>query len=104
MNMWRSVRFALDGQVFERRLVYAVADPAGEINVKSAVGRALLTAQAGDELTVSAPGGDVVVKVLDIDCSGNETANPATGDKRERMRRRHHVSSVPGSAALRHNL
>jgi len=60
------VRFVLDDVVFERRLVYAVADPESEISIRSAVGLALLSAHAGDEVTVEAPGGDVVVKVLAI--------------------------------------
>jgi transcription elongation GreA/GreB family factor len=46
-NTWRTVRFRLDGQVFERRLVlYPLDDPAGELNVASPVGRALLLARA----------------------------------------------------------
>lgn len=65
-NMWRTVRFALGGVVLERRLVHVVEDQAADLNVESPVGRALLTARAGDVVTVRAPGGDVVVKVLGI--------------------------------------
>ncbi len=65
MNLWRTVRFSLDGQRFERRLVHQVDDLA-ELNAGSPVGRALVTGRPGDEVVVKAPGGDVVVKVLEV--------------------------------------
>jgi len=65
-NLWRMVRFSLEGQVLERRLVHQVDDPAGELNAESPVGQVLVGARAGDELTAVAPGGNVVVKVLRI--------------------------------------
>jgi transcription elongation GreA/GreB family factor len=64
-NCGRVVRFTLDGQDFERRLVHQVRK-LDELNVESPVGGALATARPGDELTVRAPGGDVVVKVLEV--------------------------------------
>jgi len=52
---------------FGLRLVDVVEDVATELNVESPVGRALREAQAGDSLTVRAPGGNVVVNVLGVD-------------------------------------
>lgn len=65
-NVGRVVRFRLEGVELGLRLVYAVEDVATELNVESPVGRALREAQAGDSLTVRAPGGDVVVNVLEV--------------------------------------
>jgi transcription elongation GreA/GreB family factor len=64
-NLGRVVRFDLDGIRLERRLVDlpVLDDPGSELSVESPVGRALLSAAAGDELVVKAPAGDVVVKV-----------------------------------------
>lgn len=65
-NLWRTVRFALDGQEFARRLVTEVRDFAAEIGAGSPVGEVLLWARPGDEIVTRAPGGDVVVKVLEV--------------------------------------
>jgi transcription elongation GreA/GreB family factor len=66
-NRGCSVRFLLnDEHEFERQLVDEIVDPATELNVASPVGAALLTACVGDRLEVKAPGGYVVVKVLEI--------------------------------------
>jgi len=66
-NVGRVVRFRLEGMEFGLRLVDVVEDVATELNVESPVGRALREAQAGDSLTVRAPGGNVVVNVLGVD-------------------------------------
>jgi len=65
-NLWLRVRFELCGIELERRVVPEVEDAAGEICSQSPVGKALLTASVGERITVEAPGGDVVVKVLEI--------------------------------------
>lgn len=65
-NLWRRVQFVLEGERFELRLVQGVADPGDELSVASPVGRSLLTAKAGESVTVNAPGGDVIVKVLEV--------------------------------------
>ena len=64
-NLWQHVKFQLEGQVLERLLVPAVKDWSQELNAKSPVGKALLTAQVGDELTIPPPH-DTFVKVLEI--------------------------------------
>ena len=66
-NVGRVVRFKLEGVDLGMRLVHVVEDVATELNVESPVGRALREASAGDSLTVKAPGGNVVVKVLGVD-------------------------------------
>lgn len=65
-NLWRKVRFRLDGQVFERRLVSTAVTELDELSAESPVGAALMTARVGDEMTVRAPGGNVIVKVLAV--------------------------------------
>ena len=65
-NVGRVVRFRLEGVELGLRLVHAVEDVATELNVESPVGRALRGARVGDSLTVRAPGGNVVVKVLEV--------------------------------------
>lgn len=65
-NLWQRVRFELCGIELERRLVPEVEDEGRDINAQSPVGKALLTASVGERITVEAPGGDVVVKVLEI--------------------------------------
>ncbi len=65
-NLWRTVRFDLDGQVFVRRLM-PVVEGVEDISSESPVGRALVLARVGERVVVEAPGGDVVVKVLGID-------------------------------------
>jgi len=65
-NLWRAVRFRLDDQIFERRLVPQVEDAAIELNISSPVGERLLLAGEGDEMQVAVPAGVVVVKVLAI--------------------------------------
>lgn len=65
-NLWQVVQFNLDGIELERRLVLAIEDVDRDINVSSPVGKALLHAAAGERIVVEAPGGNVVVKVLEI--------------------------------------
>lgn len=65
-NVWQIVRFELDGQVFEMRLVPTRAHRLNELSAESPVGAAMMMARAGDEMEVEAPGGYVVVKVLEI--------------------------------------
>jgi hypothetical protein len=65
-NLWQRVRFEICGIELVRRVVPEVEDAAGEICSQSPVGKALLTAMVGERITVEAPGGDVVVKVLAI--------------------------------------
>jgi len=55
MNLWQHVKFQLEDRVLERLLVPAVRDWDRELNAKSPVGKALLTAQVGDELTIPPP-------------------------------------------------
>lgn len=65
-NLGRRLRFEVCGVELVRRLVHEVEDEGSDINYRSPVGKALLTASVGDRISVEAPGGDVVVKVLDI--------------------------------------
>jgi len=64
-NLWRRVRFEVCGIELARRLVPEL-EGGNEISSQSAVGKALLMASAGDRIVVEAPGGDVVVKVLEV--------------------------------------
>jgi len=65
-NIWQDIQFAVEGLELRRRLVHTVTDHATELNVDSPVGQALLSALPGDELTVTAPGGPVTVRVINI--------------------------------------
>lgn len=65
-NLWQRVSFMLEGLPLQYRIVPQVTDHATQLNAASPVGRALLTARAGDELTVTAPGGPVTVRVITI--------------------------------------
>ena len=66
-NLWQRVRFELDGIALERWLVPEAKDLIREISTSSPVGEALLTALPGERIVVQAPGGDVVVKVLEVE-------------------------------------
>jgi len=63
-NLWNEIRFAMEGQEITRRLVPQVRDWETEIGMMSPVGEVLRWARVDDEIVVTAPGGDVVVKVL----------------------------------------
>jgi len=64
-NYGKVLLFDVDGIRCERRLVARPAeDIARELSASSPVGRALVSMQVGDSVTVKAPAGDVVVKVL----------------------------------------
>ena len=65
-NLWQRVRFDLEGNTFERWLVPEAKDLTREISTGSPVGEALLTALPGERIVVQAPGGDVIVKVLEV--------------------------------------
>lgn len=65
-NLWRIVRFRMDGQVFEMRLIAAMVTGLDELSAESPIGVALMMARVGDEVEVATPGGNVVVKVLAI--------------------------------------
>jgi len=66
INLWYNVQFTVEGLELQRRLVHNVTDHATELNADSPVGQALLSALPGDELTVTAPGGPVTVRVITI--------------------------------------
>lgn len=65
-NLGRWLRFEVCGVELVRRLVVEVEDEGREISYKSPVGKALLTANTGNRISVEAPGGDVIVKVLGL--------------------------------------
>lgn len=63
-NMWRRIRFVLDGELVLERWLVPQAHGERELSAACAVGAALLAARPGDEVEVETPGGYVVVKVL----------------------------------------
>lgn len=65
-NLWQNIQFTVEGLELQRRLVHQVTDHATELNADSPIGQALLSALPGDELTVTAPGGPVAVRVITI--------------------------------------
>jgi len=66
-NIDQVIRFELDGEVLERRLVARPAeDESAELNAQSPVGQALLSALVGESIGVETPGGALMVKVLSI--------------------------------------
>ena len=65
-NLWQKVRFRLDGQMCEMRLVSTTVTKLDELSTESPVGAALLLARVGDEVKVETPGGNVIVKVLEV--------------------------------------
>jgi transcription elongation GreA/GreB family factor len=77
VNIDQVIRFELDGEVLERRLVARpVEDESAELNAQSPVGQALLSAIAGQSIEVETPGGALMVKVLSI----NGRQGGVTGD------------------------
>jgi transcription elongation GreA/GreB family factor len=66
LNLGRVIRFSLDGQVLERRLVLTSFDRSTEISTASPVGRKISNALPGQSFEVHLADGDLVVKVLSI--------------------------------------
>jgi len=64
-NTGRVIRFTVDDDVITRRLVLQVEEPETEISVESIIGRVLVSAKPGERMVVDAPGGAVIVKVLE---------------------------------------
>jgi transcription elongation GreA/GreB family factor len=65
-NLDHVVRFEVEGMELVRRLVAHEVEAVDELNVASAVGRALRNARPGDRMSVEAPGGCVEVSVLEV--------------------------------------
>jgi transcription elongation GreA/GreB family factor len=63
MSVDQIIRFALDGEEMERKLVVR-PDDESELSVESPVGAALLFASVGDKIKVVTPGGIVTIEVL----------------------------------------
>lgn len=66
LNLDKTIRFDLNGQVLERRLVLTSFDSQSEISTACPVGRKISNAQPGQAFEVSTLDGNSVVKVLAV--------------------------------------